>query len=116
MIVTRGLLSGLVATSLLLGSSDGRAAGGVVGVTVVSAQVAVAEPALLPVVLPDLSRMHEVVQEQMREAYASLMALEPGERSLAYGQLGTLLMAGEYLAEAERCFQNARLLAPDDFR
>ena len=39
MIVTRGLLSGLVATSLLLGSSDGRAAGGVVGVTVASARL-----------------------------------------------------------------------------
>ena len=116
MMVTRGLLSGLVAASLLLGSSDGRAASGAIGVTAASAQVTVAEPTLLPVVLPDLSRMHRSVQEQMREAYASLMALESGERSAAYGQLGTLLMAGEYLAEAERCFQNARLLAPDDFR
>ena len=107
MIVTRGLSSGLVAACLLLGPS---------GVTAASAQVRVAEPTLLPVVLPDLSRMHGSVQEQIREAYASLKALESGERSTAYGQLGTLLMAGEYLAEAERCFQNARLLAPDDVR
>ena len=34
----------------------------------------------------------------------------------AYGDLGRLLMASEYLDEAERCFQNAQRLAPDDFR
>ncbi len=116
MTVQRGLSSGLVAVCLLLGSSDGHATSGAIGVTGALLQVTVAEPTLLPVVLPDLSRMHGAVQEQIREAYASLMALEPGERSRAYGQLGTLLMAGEYLAEAERCFQNARLLAPDEFR
>jgi tetratricopeptide (TPR) repeat protein len=60
--------------------------------------------------------MHGSVQEQISEAYASLMAAAPEERSTAYGHLGTLLMAGEYLAEAERCFRHARLLALDDFR
>ena len=92
-----------------------------------SPQVALAEPTLLPVVLPDLGGMHESVQQQLRKAHASLMHSlqdpdEPaaesrrGERSEAYGELGKLLMAGEYLDEAERCFRNAQLLAPDDFR
>ena len=127
--MTRGLLSGLVAAYLLLGVGNGRAASGTIGVTAASSQVAVAEPTLLPVVLPDLSRMHGSVQEQLREAYASLMVLGSGreaealssarprgERSEAYGQLGKLLMACNYVDVAERYFQNAQLLAPDDFR
>lgn len=116
MIVNRRWGPGLALASLLLGAGDGRAAIGAVGVTAVPAQEAAAEPTPPPVVLPDLGRMHPSVQEQIREAYAALMALESGERSPAYGRLGVLLMAGEYLAEAERCFQHARLLALDEFR
>ena len=113
--MTRGLLSGLVAASVLLAVGHGLAA-------------SAAEPILLPVVLPDLSGMHKAVQEQFREAYAALQmtlqsgtqepASEPqrGERSAAYGELGKLLMAGKHLDVAERCFQNAQMLAPDDFR
>ena len=74
-----------------------------------------AEPPL-PVVLPDLSRAHALVQAQLREAYAALTALPAARRAEAYGELGKLLMAGEYLDEAERCFRNAQGLAPDDFR
>jgi tetratricopeptide (TPR) repeat protein len=87
------------------------------------------QPALLPVVLPDLSGMHESVREQLREAYASLAMLQPGtapdepapeprqdERDEAYAKLGKLLVAGKYLDVAERCFRNAQTLAPDDFR
>jgi tetratricopeptide (TPR) repeat protein len=113
------MLSGLVAASVLLASGHG----------LVAAQVPAAEPILLPIVLPDVSGMHESVQKQLREAYASLLMLQPVketrepvseprrvERSEAYGGLGKLLMAGNYLDVAERCFRNARILAPDDFR
>jgi tetratricopeptide (TPR) repeat protein len=123
-------LSGLVATSVLLALSQSRAANVSTGGTrSTSAQVTTVEPALLPVVLPDLSGMHESVQEQLREAYASLMMLQSGseaeelasgprrgERSAAYGELGKLLMAGKHLDVAERCFRNAQVLAPADFR
>ena len=111
----RGLLSGFVAAYLLLGVGHGRAASDTIGLTRgTSVQVTAAEPALLPVVLPDLSGMHASVQEQLREAYASLTVLESG--SEAYGELGKLLMAGKYLGVAERCFRNAQMLAPDDSR
>ena len=124
--VERGLLIGLVAAFLLPGAGSGRAASGATGVTAASSQAPVADPTLLPVELPDLSDMHQSVQAQLREAYASLTALgtgretvEPGSaprRSEAYGQLGKLLMAGEYLDVAERCLRNAQRLAPDDAR
>ena len=74
------------------------------------------EPTLLPVVLPDLGRAHAAVRAQLREAHAALTAVEPGRRGEAYGELGKLLMAGDYLDEAEHCFRNAQALSPDDFR
>lgn len=93
-------------------------------------QVTDRDPVLAPVELPDVTRMHVAVQEQLSEAYTWLRALETGvavterpsdrgrhaERSAAYGELGMLLLAGEYLEVAERCFLNARLLAPGEFR
>jgi tetratricopeptide (TPR) repeat protein len=103
----RGLSSRWLVISALLALGHGHAA----------AQVTAAEPILLPVALPDLSGMHESVQKQLREAYALLpSAARRGERSQAYGELGKLLLAGKYLDVAERCFRNAELLAPDDFR
>lgn len=157
--MTRGMLSGLVATSVLLALGHGRAASVTVGGTRgTSAQVAAAEATLLPVVLPDISGMHKSVQEQLRQAYATLlMTLQSGKaaeepaseprpgvevassvdpdlpqsppahltqatqsitnaRGEAYGELGKLLMAGKHLDVAERCFRNAKMLAPDDFR
>ena len=72
--------------------------------------------------LPDVSRLHPSVQQQLTEAYRSLMTVarnpevSPRERSDAYGEMGTLLMAAEFLPAAERCFRNAQLLAPDAFR
>ncbi|MBI4477045.1 MAG: tetratricopeptide repeat protein, partial [Acidobacteria bacterium] len=124
------LVSGLVAASVLLASGSARAGSFTGGETrSASAQATAAEPTLLPVVLPDLSDMHQSVQEQFRAAYASLVVLqseraaeEPAseprrdERSDAYGELGKLLMAGKYLDVAERCFRNAQMLAPSDFR
>ena len=115
--MTRGLLSGIVATSVLVAVAHQRAASAIAWAGDTSPQVTAAAPPLLPVVLPDLSGMHQSVQEQLRDAYASL-ALTPrqGERSQAYGELGKLLMAAKYPDVAERCFQNAQLLDPNDFR
>jgi len=120
-------LSGLVVAFVLLALGHGRAAS--VATHSTAAQVITAEPTLLPVALPDLSGMHASVREQLREAYASLMTLQPetgveppvsepprGDRSEAYGELGKLLMAAKSLDVAERCFRNAQTLAPDDFR
>ena len=87
-------------------------------------------PNLLPIVLPDLSGMHPAVQQQLRDAYASLHDVAESakgtatpdsprqrrERSERYGTLGKLLMAARYPDEADRCFENAQALAPDDFR
>ena len=74
---------------------------------------------LLPVTLPDLSGMHEAVQAQLRDAHRALesgSSSPPGELGDAYGRLGMLLMAGEYLEAAEACLLNARRLAPERFR
>ena len=140
MTVERKLSSGLVAACLLLGAADGTAAGGPIGVTaswqadgagrtptsrvgVVAAPRAAAsspagpaQPALLPVVLPDLGRVHASVRAQLRESYAEVTAAGSRRSGEAWGELGRLLMAGEYLDESERCFRNAHVLAPDDFR
>ena len=140
MTVGRKLSSALVAGCLLPGAVEGLVAGGPIGggallqrgvaeptpgngVGAASAgRVAAArqggatEPTLLPVVLPDLSRAHTAVQAQLREAFAALTAAGSGRRGEAWGELGKLLMAGEYLDEAERCFRNARTLAPEEFR
>lgn len=86
------------------------------------------EPLLTAVELPALARMHASVQEQLREAYAAMYALETEEspersaeeqrvrRSEAYGQVGKLLLAGDYPDAADSFLQNARALAPTEFR
>ena len=59
--------------------------------------------------LPDLSRAGESVTKQLRDGYASLMAVvqKPGTSDLelgsAYGEMGRLLMAAEYREAAEQC-------------
>lgn len=102
-------LSRGVATCLLLAAVSSDAAG-------VPLQGGATEPTPLPVALPDLGRAHASVQVQLREAYGALNAAEPDGRGEAWGELGKLLMAGEFLGEAEHCFRNAQALAPDDFR
>jgi tetratricopeptide (TPR) repeat protein len=122
-----------MAAFVLLALVDGHAAsaGGTRGTPAQSfapAQV-IDEPTLLPIVLPDLNGMHESVREQFREAYAALIVSQSevavkeagagprrDEHSAAYGELGKLLMAGKYPDVAERCFRNAQMLAPNDFR
>ena len=105
-------LGTLPLTGLLL-ATPGAA---IVGTIAVYAVSQAAESSVVAVVLPDLESMHPSVREQIREAHRALLALEPEDRSTAYGQLGTLLLAGEYLVEAETCFRNAQRLAPDVFR
>ena len=93
-------------------------------------QTAPTDTSTVPIVLPDLSRMHEAVQTQLRDAYRVLEQAESGTtedgasqnpedsepaRIQAYGELGKLFLAGDYLDVAEQCFQNAQRLAPDDF-
>src|SRR5262249_55124175 len=78
--------------------------------------------ALKPVTLPDLSRTEPAVQQQIQEAYALLStksrASGTGAADLAsaYGEMGKLLMAAEYLEAAEASLLNAQTLAPAEAR
>jgi tetratricopeptide (TPR) repeat protein len=77
--------------------------------------------ALRPVVMPDLSKMTASVQKQMNDAHATLQAKNTratprGELANTYGELGKILLAGDYREAAEPCFLNAQTLAPEDYR
>jgi tetratricopeptide (TPR) repeat protein len=79
-------------------------------------------PGLRIVTLPDLSRMGESVQQQMRAQFSLLRsAVERRDTSAAelsseYGRMGTLLAAAEQIDAAEPCYLNAQTLAPSDAR
>jgi tetratricopeptide (TPR) repeat protein len=74
------------------------------------------------VALPDISGAAQPVQQQLREAHATMRqrvanaAGPASERALAYGDMGKLFLATEYLDAAETCFADAVVLAPDDLR
>lgn len=76
----------------------------------------------MPVQLPDLSRSPAPVRRQLEATYDRLQPITsaPGasaaDRGEAMGQMGRLLMAAEYYDAAERCFQHAMRLQPDDAR
>ena len=89
---------------------------GLLVLSILTACRAPADPALLPVMLPDLGGMHPAVRSQLRSAEEALAAGGHAERADAYGTLGMLLMAGEHLEAAEPNLRNARRLAPDEFR
>ncbi len=78
--------------------------------------------ALGPVSLPDLSKMTESVQRQIREAHSSLTMTianrqaRPAEVADAYGSLGKIFMAADHPDAAEPCLLNAQALAPADIR
>ena len=77
--------------------------------------------ALLEVTLPDLSSLHPSVQQQLSQAYATLVErlradVTPEVRADAFGELGKRFMATRFNDEAERSFRNAERLAPRDFR
>ena len=74
-----------------------------------------------PVPMPDLSRLPDAVQDQVRERYAVLERLArekppPGELGRAHGEVGLILMAAEYETRALESLANAQVLAPDDPR
>jgi tetratricopeptide (TPR) repeat protein len=79
-------------------------------------------PALRAVTLPDISKASETVQAQIRDRYATLTKTIDDPRATgdalaaAYGEMGKLFIASEYLDAAEACFVNARTLAPSDMR
>jgi tetratricopeptide (TPR) repeat protein len=74
-----------------------------------------------PVSLPDLSHVAPSVQQQLREQYTSLMGKikSPGatvDLGEAYGEMGRLFMAAEYLDAAEACYLEAQTLMPAEMR
>lgn len=79
-----------------------------------------ASTGLLPVTLPDISRMQPSVQQQMRETYAALQKSidnsggDAALRGAAYGEVGKLLLAAEHTDAAEPAFLNAQALMPSD--
>jgi tetratricopeptide (TPR) repeat protein len=76
----------------------------------------------LPISLPDLSGMEPAVQQQMRDAFASMTmkredpSTPPAVLGRAYGEMGDLFLAAEYVGAAEPCFLNAELLVPSEIR
>ena len=104
--------------------------GGALGVLVLVAAVACAggpgaggenRPAPHAVTLPDLAKLAPSVQTQIRDAHARLMGLVTGqasarERSLAFGEVGTLLMAAQFADAPEPFLQNAHALDDTDVR
>ena len=85
-----------------------------------SAPIQQETPVLQPVSLPDLSYKteSETVRDQLRQQYAALMTTidDPGAttfaRGRAYGDMGKLFMATEYVNEADVSFRNAQALDP----
>ena len=77
---------------------------------------------LLPIALPDLSRVDPAVRAQARERYEALIrtiadrSTPQTESASAYGQYGMLLQAAGYLDAAEPCYLNAQTLARDEIR
>ena len=77
---------------------------------------------LPPVALPDLSRLAEPVQRQLRERFAALTEKKasgttpPAELADAYGNLGRVLLAARLGTAAESCFRHAQALVSVDRR
>jgi tetratricopeptide (TPR) repeat protein len=71
-------------------------------------------PPLRPIPLPDLSSAEASVRDQINAAHASLTSKKADGN--AYGEMGKLLLAAEYLEAAEACFLNAEALAPSEPR
>ena len=77
---------------------------------------------LLPVSVPELTRVDAGVQEQVRQRHATLTSRIAGSTSTeadlatAYGELGMVLQAAEYFDAAEPCYRNAQTVAPTELR
>jgi tetratricopeptide (TPR) repeat protein len=79
------------------------------------------QPALRPIVLPNLSGVDERARTSLEAAQARVTAgsagsVAAGDLAAAYGDLGLLLMASEFVDAAEPSLANASALAPDDPR
>jgi tetratricopeptide (TPR) repeat protein len=61
------------------------------------------------VTLPDLSRLEDSVQAQLREGHEAMVAKQ---NATEYGEMGKLLLASEFLDPAEAALLNAQALAP----
>jgi tetratricopeptide (TPR) repeat protein len=78
-----------------------------------------APPALQPVALPPMAGVEPALQERIRSQHASLIAARDGgatEVALApiHGEVGKLLIAAEFMREAEPYLANAATLAPGE--
>jgi len=79
-------------------------------------------PGLHAVALPDLSRLEESVQAQLRERHAALTTTHTdpakplADLAREYGEMGTLLLAAEFYDAAEAALLNAQALATDEMR
>jgi tetratricopeptide (TPR) repeat protein len=77
---------------------------------------------LLPIPEPALESAERAVQEQLREERVSLEQIvgqgEADAKALgaAFGRMGQLYLANNFLASAEPCLLNAGTLLPEDFR
>ena len=75
-----------------------------------------------PGALPDLSKATVSVQTQVRDRHSALLLTianrhtPPGELADAYGEMGKLLMAAQYLDAAVPFFLNAQTVNAGDFR
>ena len=75
--------------------------------------------ATTPVLLPDLSSSEPSVRKQIQDRYAvatSSAASSAADRALAFGELGKLLLAAQYVDASESSFLNAKALSPGDGR
>jgi tetratricopeptide (TPR) repeat protein len=77
---------------------------------------------LRTVALPDLSRLEESVQIQLRERYTALTAKQNDPATSVdhlateYGEMGKILLAAEFRDPAEAALLDAQALAPGDMR
>jgi tetratricopeptide (TPR) repeat protein len=86
----------------------------VVLVAIVMCACTARTPALLAVSVPDLSNAEPAVRDQINAAYVALGSKKNDAN--AFGEMGKLLFAAEYLDAAESCLLNAKALAPTDAR
>jgi tetratricopeptide (TPR) repeat protein len=94
----------------------------IVTLTVLAVGCARNDAALGSALLPDLSKMSDSVQKQIREAHTSLTqarenrSTAPTVLAHGYGTLGKLFMAADLAEAAEPYLLNAQTLAPSDVR
>ena len=113
--------SGLVLLTFAVACGESRAPSPETRPTRSESQAASPESRAASVSLPDISGAAPAVQSQLREAYAAMQqkvsaASSAGERASAYGDMGRLFLATEFLDSAETCFLNAQTLEPADPR